>query len=82
VSSSGQPALTSHSTEHEITNLDGQIITGGFLNRAIEGQPIAVMWGKEYAGVDPDNGDALYYLHSPDGKDYRRWNYKLLFRRE
>ncbi len=55
---------------NEITNLDGQIITGGFLNRAIEGQPIAVMWGKEYAGVDPDNGDALYYLHSPDGKDY------------
>jgi len=28
------------------------------------------MWGKEYAGVDPDNGDALYYLHSSDGKDY------------
>jgi hypothetical protein len=28
------------------------------------------MFGKEYAGVDPDNGDALYYLHGPDGKDY------------
>lgn len=55
---------------NKITNLDGQIITGGFLNRAIEGEPIAVMWGKEYAGVDPDNGDALYYLHSEDGKDY------------
>jgi TonB-dependent starch-binding outer membrane protein SusC len=56
--------------ENKITNLDGQIIEGGFLNRAVEGEPIAVMWGKEYAGVDPDNGDALYYLHSADGKDY------------
>ncbi|PWN07975.1 SusC/RagA family TonB-linked outer membrane protein [Rhodohalobacter mucosus] len=56
--------------ENKITDLDGQIIEGGFLNRAVEGQPIAVMFGKEYAGVDPDNGDALYYLHSPDGKDY------------
>ncbi len=55
---------------NKITNLDDQIITGGFLNRAVEGEPIAVMWGKEYAGVDPDNGDALYYLHSEDGKDY------------
>ncbi|PKD42732.1 SusC/RagA family TonB-linked outer membrane protein [Rhodohalobacter barkolensis] len=56
--------------ENKITDLGGQIITGGFLNRAVEGEPIAVMWGKEYAGVDPDNGDALYYLHSDDGKDY------------
>ena len=55
---------------NRITNLDGQIIEGGFLARAVEGEPIAVMWGKEYAGVDPDNGDALYYLHSSDGKDY------------
>jgi len=55
---------------NEITDLDGQVITGGFLNRAVEGEPIAVMFGKEYAGVDPDNGDALYYLHSEDGKDY------------
>ena len=57
--------------ENEITNLGGQVIEGGFLNRAVEGEPIAVMWGKEYAGVNPDNGDALYYLHGPDGeKDY------------
>jgi hypothetical protein len=56
--------------KNKITDLDGQVIEGGFLNRAVEGQPIAVMWGKEYAGVDPDNGDALYYLHSPDSKDY------------
>ncbi|MBD3617776.1 MAG: TonB-dependent receptor [Gracilimonas sp.] len=56
--------------ENKVTDLDGQVIEGGFLNRAIEGEPIAVMFGKEYAGVDPDNGDALYYVHSADGKDY------------
>ncbi len=56
--------------KNKVTNLGGQVIEGGFLNRAVEGEPIAVMWGKEYAGVDPDNGDALYYLHSADGKDY------------
>lgn len=55
---------------NKITDLGGQIIEGGFLNRAVEGEPIAVMWGKEYAGVDPDNGDALYYLHSEDGENY------------
>lgn len=56
--------------DNVVTDIDGQIIEGGFLNRAIEGEAIAVMFGKEYAGVDPANGDALYYLHSPDGKDY------------
>jgi len=56
--------------DNKVTNLGGQVIEGGFLNRAIEGEPIAVMFGKEYAGVNPDNGDALYYLHSADGKDY------------
>jgi TonB-linked SusC/RagA family outer membrane protein len=56
--------------ENKVTDLGGQVIEGGFLNRAIEGEPIAVMFGKEYAGVNPDNGDALYYLHSADGKDY------------
>lgn len=59
--------------DNKITDLGGQVITGGFLNRAIEGEPIAVMFGKEYAGVDPDNGDALYYVHNADGtKDYSK----------
>ncbi|MEX0661643.1 MAG: TonB-dependent receptor [Balneolaceae bacterium] len=56
--------------KNEITNLDDQIIEGGFISRAVEGSPIAVMYGKEYAGVDPQNGDALYYLHTDNGKDY------------
>ncbi len=49
-----------------ITNLDGQIIEGGFINRAVEGQPIGVFFAPEYAGVDPDNGDALFYLNTQD----------------
>ncbi|WP_350213915.1 TonB-dependent receptor [Gracilimonas sp.] len=56
--------------ENKITNLDGQVIEGSFVSQAVEGEPIGVFFAREYAGVDPDNGDALYYVHSPDGKDY------------
>jgi hypothetical protein len=56
--------------QNEITDLDGQVIEGSFVSRAVEGQPIGVFFAREYAGVDPDNGDALYYVHSADGKDY------------
>jgi TonB-dependent starch-binding outer membrane protein SusC len=51
---------------NRITDLDGQVIEGGFINRAIEGHPIGVFFGLEYAGVDPDNGDALYYINERD----------------
>lgn len=46
---------------NRVTNLGGQVITGGFINRAIEGQPIGVFYAQEYAGVDPENGDALFW---------------------
>ncbi|MBD2768204.1 TonB-dependent receptor [Hymenobacter sp. BT664] len=49
---------------NKVTNLDGQVIEGGLLNRAIEGQPLGAFYGREYAGVDPANGDALYYLNT------------------
>jgi TonB-linked SusC/RagA family outer membrane protein len=48
-----------------VTYVQGQIINGGAdLNRVIEGQPIGVFYGRQYAGVDPANGDALYYLNT------------------
>jgi TonB-dependent starch-binding outer membrane protein SusC len=47
---------------NEVTNLDGQIIQQGIW-RVMEGQPIGVFYTKEYAGVDPDTGDALFYLN-------------------
>lgn len=34
-----------------------------FLNAVKVGQPIGVFFGREYAGVDPDNGDALWYVN-------------------
>ncbi|WPP53698.1 SusC/RagA family TonB-linked outer membrane protein [Catalinimonas niigatensis] len=49
---------------NQITDLQGQVIEGGFVNRAVEGEPIGVFFAPEYAGVDPANGDALYYLNT------------------
>jgi hypothetical protein len=60
--------------KNKITNLDGQVIEGGFLNRAVEGQPIGVFFGREYAGVDPANGNALYYLNTVNADGSRSRN--------
>ncbi len=51
--------------QNEVTNLDGQIITAGnpAIWRVVEGQPIGVLYTAEYAGVDPETGDALFYLN-------------------
>ncbi|MCC3157321.1 TonB-dependent receptor [Hymenobacter sp. 15J16-1T3B] len=47
---------------NEITDLVEPIIAGGnTLAQVREGEPIGVFWGRKYAGVDPANGDALYY---------------------
>lgn len=51
--------------KNKVTYVAGQIINDGAdLNRVIEGQPIGVFYGREYAGVNPDNGDALYYVNT------------------
>lgn len=52
--------------QNEVTDLGGQVIEGGSINRAIEGQPLGVFFGLEYAGVDPANGDALYFVNEED----------------
>lgn len=56
---------------NEVTDIQGQIIEGGIrnMNRVMEGQPIGVFYTVEYAGVNPDNGDALFYRNTknPDG---------------
>ena len=47
---------------NEITTLKNEINPGGnTLSRVREGEPIGVFYGKKYAGVDPENGNALYY---------------------
>lgn len=48
---------------NEVTDLNGQVIEGGFINRAVEGEPLGVFFAREYAGVNSQNGDALYYLN-------------------
>jgi hypothetical protein len=48
---------------NEVTDLRGQVLTGGFVNQAREGEPLGVFYALEYAGVDPENGDALYYVN-------------------
>ena len=35
---------------------------GRYLGRVEEGQPFGIFYGVAYAGVDPANGDALYYV--------------------
>lgn len=54
-----------------VLDIQGQVIEDGVggLNRVMEGQPIGVFFTVEYAGVNPDNGDAQFYKNSvnPDG---------------
>lgn len=53
---------------NKITDLDGQVLSGGLgMNRAIEGQPLGVFYGKEFAGVDPANGNALFNIYDKEG---------------
>ncbi|MDZ7900055.1 MAG: TonB-dependent receptor [Arcicella sp.] len=57
-------SINAATNANKILNLQGQVITGGFLNRAVEGQPLSVFVGPEYAGVDVQNGDALYFKNT------------------
>lgn len=52
--------------DNEITNLQGQVITGGDYNQAREGFPIGVFYTVEFAGANPANGDAIWYLNTAD----------------
>ncbi len=73
---------------NEVTKLFGEqnIIDEGssrWMNVVQVGQPIGVFYGAEYAGVDPANGDALWYLNSeedPRGttNDYSEANFTNL----
>lgn len=51
---------------NKITNLQGQVIEGGLNNmsRAVEGEALGTFFTVEYAGVDPANGDALFYKNT------------------
>jgi TonB-dependent starch-binding outer membrane protein SusC len=56
--------------KNEVTSLGSQtIIDNGsarYMNIVKVGEPIGVFYGAEYAGVDPANGDALWYVNTKD----------------
>ncbi|WP_080236502.1 SusC/RagA family TonB-linked outer membrane protein [Spirosoma rigui] len=56
-------SLNASTNRNRVKNLQGQIIEGGLnaMSRAVEGQPLGVFFTPEYAGVDPANGNALWY---------------------
>ncbi len=49
---------------NKVTKLNGDPITPGgrFLNRVAVGEPIGYFYGVAFAGVDKENGDALFYV--------------------
>lgn len=59
-------SLNASTNKNKITDLQGQVIEGGLSNmsRAVEGQPLGTFFTVEYAGVDPANGDALFYKNT------------------
>ncbi|HZH94823.1 MAG TPA: SusC/RagA family TonB-linked outer membrane protein, partial [Flavisolibacter sp.] len=64
-------SLNFSTNKNKVLVIDGDQDTlsfndGRYMNALIVGQPIGVHYGQRYAGVDPQNGDALYYLQ--DGK--------------
>ncbi|MBB6236028.1 TonB-linked SusC/RagA family outer membrane protein [Pedobacter sp. AK013] len=59
-------ALTAAINNNKITDLGGQILNTNEINAAIAGQPIGVFYLPEYAGVNPANGDAIYYRNTVD----------------
>jgi len=59
--------------KNRVKNIRGQIFeSSGGEQRAIEGQPIGSFFLTKFAGVDPANGDALYY--DADGKKTNNYN--------
>ncbi len=56
-------SLNFSKNRNKVTNLAGQVL-GTDVNKAIEGQALGVFYAREFAGADPANGDALYYLNS------------------
>jgi TonB-linked SusC/RagA family outer membrane protein len=50
--------------QNEVTRLaEGQEMIDDGLNIVKVGEPIGVFFGKEYAGVDPTNGDAIWFVN-------------------
>ena len=66
---------------NKILNLDGPSIEAGNTrtgnNMAMVGQPLGVFYLPKYAGVDPANGDALYYTDATNKTTTNDYNQAL-----
>lgn len=64
---------------NKVTDLKGQIIqgSGDAVNQAVEGQPLGVFVMPEFAGADPANGDALWYVNATPGDRTTTNDYNL-----
>lgn len=58
--------------KNKILKLDGEQTridpaSSRYINVVMVGQPIGTFYGPEFAGADPANGDALWYVNDTDG---------------
>ena len=53
--------------KNKITDLAGQELGLGNVNRAREGEALGVFVARQFAGADPNNGDALYVRNTKTG---------------
>ncbi|MFZ0281680.1 MAG: SusC/RagA family TonB-linked outer membrane protein, partial [Bacteroidales bacterium] len=60
--------------KNKILSINGPEITPNGISYVIEGQPIGVFKTRKYAGVDPDNGDALYYVNDSSSETTNNYN--------
>ena len=60
--------------KNKIISINGPEITPNSINYVMEGQPIGVFKMRKYAGADPDNGDALYYLNDSSSETTNNYN--------
>ncbi len=63
--------------QNKLLSLDKQVITGSFLSRTQEGESIGIFYGPKYAGVDINNGDALYEVVNSDGSITKTNDYNI-----
>ncbi len=59
---------------NKILDVGGEEITPNSLSYVMEGQPLGVFKMRKYAGVDPDNGDALFYLNADSQETTNDYN--------
>jgi TonB-linked SusC/RagA family outer membrane protein len=60
--------------KNTIIDINGPEITPNSINYVMEGQPIGVFNIVKYAGVDPENGDALYYISADSDETTNNYN--------